>query len=123
MILLLYTALRIQSGPKYLILIIFSNLNVKTFFQGNDILPCNCAGSGFIEKDHQNTVNWGDLQVAGINKLQKLLTKWPKYRKTNNILLEIAKSTTSSKVHKNVPQQVSQLTFHLFVNNSMHLFP
>ena len=72
-----------------------SNLDVKAFLQDNAILPCNCAVSRFIEKGQQHIVT-GDLPIAGNNKLKKLLTKGPKYRETNNIYWEKAKSTEIS---------------------------
>ena len=61
MILMLYTRLRFQSGPEYLIY----NLDVKeAFLQDNTILSCNCAGYSFIDKDHQYAEN-GDLRIVG----------------------------------------------------------
>ena len=62
-----------------------SNLDVRGFLQGNTILPCNCSGSRFIDKDHLNIVT-GDLRIVGNNKLSTLFTKGPKYRETNHIL-------------------------------------
>ena len=62
-----------------------SNLGVKAFYQDNTILPCNCAGSGLIDKDHRCVVT-GDLRITGNNKLRKLSTKSPKYRETNYVL-------------------------------------
>ena len=50
-----------------------SNLHVKSFLQDNTILPCYCAGSGFIDKDHPHTVI-GDLRIVGNNILRKLFT-------------------------------------------------
>ena len=47
-----------------------SNVNVKDFIQDNTILPCNYAGSGFIDKDHRNIVT-GDLRNVRNNKLRK----------------------------------------------------
>ena len=54
------------------------------FPQDNTILPCNCAGSDFIDKDLQPIVT-GDLRITGKYKLRKLSTKDSKYRKTNHI--------------------------------------
>ena len=34
------------------------DLVVEAFLQENTILTCNCAGSGFIDKDHRN-IDWG----------------------------------------------------------------
>ena len=48
----------------------FSNIDVKDFIQDNTILPCNYAGSGFIDNDHRNIVT-GDLRNVGNNKLRK----------------------------------------------------
>ena len=54
-----------------------SNLDVRGFLQDNTNLPCNCSGSGFIDKDHRNRVT-GDLRIVGNNKLSTLFTKGPK---------------------------------------------
>ena len=70
----------------------FSNLDVKAFLQDNTILIYNCADSGFIDKDHQHIII-GDLRIVGNNKFRKLITKGPKYKETNNISWEKAKST------------------------------
>ena len=64
-----------------------SNLDVKAFIQDNTILRCNCASSGFIDKDIRHIVT-EDLRIVGNNKLGKLLTKDPEYRGTNNISRE-----------------------------------
>ena len=96
MILLLYTCIRIQSGPKYLILFNFnkflSNLDVKDFLQDNTILLCDWVGSGIADKDHRHIVT-GDLQNVGNNKLRKLFIKGPKYKETNSISQGKAKFT------------------------------
>ena len=56
-------------------------------------MPCNCAASGFIEKDHQHIVN-GDLWwIVWNGKLRKLFTKVPKYIETNHVSWRNAKST------------------------------
>ena len=49
--------------------------------------PCNCAGSGFIDKNHLN------IKKKKKKKLRKLFTKGPKYRETNIISWEKAKNT------------------------------
>ena len=66
MILLLQTQIRskILNFNKFV-----SNLDVKVFLQDNFILPCNCAVSGFIHKDHQHIVT-GDLRMAGNDQLR-----------------------------------------------------
>ena len=56
-----------------------SNLDGKAFLQDNTILACNCAVSGFINKDHRHIVA-GNLWVVGDNELRKLFTMGPKYR-------------------------------------------
>ena len=55
-------------------------------------MRCNCASSGFIDKDNRHIVT-EDLRIVGNNKLGKLLTKDPEYRGTNNISREKVKST------------------------------
>ena len=47
-----------------------SNIDVKAFLQDNTIFPCNCAGTSFIDRDHQHLVTV-DLQIIGNNKLRK----------------------------------------------------
>ena len=47
-----------------------SNIDVKVFLQDNTIFPCNCAGTSFIDRDHQHLVTV-DLQIIGNNKLRK----------------------------------------------------
>ena len=59
-----------------------SNLDVKAFIQDNTILRCNCASSGFIDKDNRHIVT-EDLRIDGNNKLGTLLTKDPEYTDTN----------------------------------------
>ena len=62
-----------------------SNLGIKAFFQGNIVLTCSYACSGFIGKYHQLIVT-GELRIVGNNKLGKLnIKEGPKYRRTNNI--------------------------------------
>ena len=68
-----------------------SNLGVKAFYQDNIILPCNCPGSGLIDKYHRCVVT-ADLQIVENNKSRKLSTKGPKYRENNYILWTKAKS-------------------------------
>lgn len=66
-----------------------SNIDIKALLQGNTILPCNSAGSGFIDSNHRNIVTL-NLQIAGNLKLRKLFTKGTKYRETNYITWEKA---------------------------------
>ena len=66
-----------------------SNIDSKAFLQGNTILPCNSAGSGFIDSNHRNIVTL-DLQIVGNKKLRNLFTKSTKYRETNYITWEKA---------------------------------
>ena len=61
-----------------------SDLDVKAFLRDNTILPCNCAGSGFVDTD-QRLIVTGDLRTVGNNKWRKLFIKGPKCRGTNNI--------------------------------------
>ena len=54
-----------------------STLNVEAFLQGNTFLQCNCAGSGFIDKDHRyivkgiygllEIINWGSYLLRALN--------------------------------------------------------
>ena len=55
-------------------------------------MSCNCAGSGFIDKDHWDIVTV-DLWIVGNNKFMSLFIKERNYRETNNISWEKAKST------------------------------
>lgn len=61
-----------------------SNLGVKAFLLEHTILPCNCAGFDFINRDHQHIVT-GDFRFVGNKKRRKLFTKDPKYRETDRI--------------------------------------
>ena len=81
--------LKNQIRSKIVLLSLF--LIWKALLQDNTILPYNCAGSGFIEKDHRNIVT-RDLQILGNNLLRKLFTKDTKYRESNNTSWKKAKS-------------------------------
>ena len=61
-----------------------SNQHVKAFPQNNTNLPCNCAGSIFLDKDHQN-IETGELPIVENNKSRKFFIKSTKKREANNL--------------------------------------
>ena len=71
-----------------------SSIGIDKFIIVPDIVPCNCARSPFVGKDHGSTLK-GDQHIIN-NKLRMLIWKTPKYAKIktvdftsiNNIFLE-----------------------------------
>ena len=61
-----------------------SNQHVKAFPQNNTNLPCNCAGSSFLDKDHRN-IETGELPIVENNKSRKFFIKSTKKREANNL--------------------------------------
>ena len=56
-----------------------NNLDLDSFLNDDSILPCECEGSPFIDKDHKHIIT-GNLKIIKNNKLRKLFCKGPKYR-------------------------------------------
>ena len=57
------------------------SLDVKTFLENPESLPCCCASSPFIDKDHQHIIT-GDLRIVENTRLRKLLSRGPKFRES-----------------------------------------
>ena len=89
----------------------FSNLGVKAFLPDNTILPCNCAGFDFIDKDHQHIVT-GVFQFVRNNKRRKLFTKGPKYRESDRIPWEKGKSIIIEWLNDSIDSWLLQQIWH-----------
>ena len=105
-------------------------IDVDAFIQDNTILPCDCAGSPFVDPDH-NHILTGDLNIVSDSKLRGLIAKGPKYReplpfsfdkakaeillgldncietwssktKLSNVLFQDWKSTIAAKIDKRI---------------------
>ena len=68
-----------------------NTLDINSFINDETILPCECEGSPFIDKDHNHIIT-GNLKIIHNNKLRKLFSKGPKYRENKSFSFEKAKS-------------------------------
>jgi len=66
-------------------------LDVDAFIEDNNILPCDCLNSPFIDLDH-NHILTGDLNIISDSKLKGLVAKGPKYREPLPFSLDKAKA-------------------------------
>ena len=60
------------------------NLNVDEILCNPNSLPCPCANSPFLDKDHGHVLT-GNLRIVNNNKLRKILSKGPKFRETREL--------------------------------------
>ena len=50
-----------------------NNVNVKAFLNDSSTLPCDCAGSSFVDKDHKPNITAG-LEITDDDNLRKLFS-------------------------------------------------
>ena len=67
------------------------SLDVDLFLSDNNILPCECENSPFVNSDHNHIIT-GDLSIVQDEKLQGLFAKGPKFREPIQFSFTKAKS-------------------------------
>ena len=75
-----------------------SHLDLPAFLKDNTILPCNCAGSQYIDRHHHHILT-GNLNIIENNKLRNLFQKGPKFRESKPIDWEKARTNILTGVN------------------------
>ena len=66
------------------------SLDVDAFLADNNILPCECHQSPFLNHDHNHIIT-GNLEIVTDSKLRNLIAKGPKFREPGQFSYEKAK--------------------------------
>ena len=93
-----------------------SQLDIPTFLNDNTILPCNCAGSEFIDDYHQHILT-GNLKIIKNDKLRLLFRKGPKFRETKPINWDKARTNILVGINKCISDWCSKHGHHENVFN------
>ena len=66
------------------------DIDVDSFIDNPDILPCDCDHSPFVNHDHGHIIS-GNLNIVSDHNLRKLISKGPKYREPSPFSYKQAK--------------------------------
>ena len=80
-------------------------LDVDAFLADPSILPCPCADSPFKDSHHGHIIT-GDLKIVQNNKLRKLLVKGPKFRESERICWNKAKTSITIGITESIKKWI-----------------